>query len=71
MTFMLNYLKDFTFNLVVHSINTRKNLQLHWMIENLESFQKHLYYASIKIFYKLLEFIIELIKDMNYYVSTL
>jgi hypothetical protein len=52
-TFLAHNLEYFTFNSSVHNINTRKRLQLHRPIANSASFQRGVYYVSIKILNKL------------------
>jgi hypothetical protein len=71
MTFLVHNLEYFTFNFSVHSINTRKKLQLHRLIANFASFQRGVYYASIKIFNKLPECITNLVMDKNHFILAL
>jgi hypothetical protein len=46
MTFLVHSLEYITFNFSIHSVNTRKKLQLHRPIANFASFRT-VYYASI------------------------
>jgi hypothetical protein len=66
-TFLVHNLEHFTFNFSIHSINTRKNLQLHRPIANFASFQRGVYYASINIFNKLPECIANLVMDKKHF----
>jgi hypothetical protein len=54
----------------VHSINTRKKVQLQRPIANFASSKEDVYYAIIKIFNKLPAFIAELIKDKKHFILT-
>jgi hypothetical protein len=56
---------------VLHTIDTRKNVQLHRPIANSASHQKGVYYASIKIFYKIEASTAELGKDKKLFISAL
>jgi hypothetical protein len=64
-------LEYFTFNSSVHNINTRKRLQLHRPIANTTSFQRGVYYASIKIFNELPVCIANLVMDKKHFISAL
>jgi hypothetical protein len=48
MTFLANNLEYFTFQSSIHEINTRGRVQLQKPIANLTSYQRGVYYASIK-----------------------
>ena len=50
MTFCAHHLEYFTFNNSIHSTHTRRRLQLHIPARNLASYQKGVYYTSIKTF---------------------
>jgi hypothetical protein len=71
MTFLLHSLEYFTFSFSMHSINTRKKLQLHRLIANFMSFQIGMYYVSIKTLNKLPEFIANLVMDKKHFVLAL
>jgi hypothetical protein len=71
MTFLVYNLEYFTFNFSIHSINTRKKLQLHRPIANFASFQTEVYYANIKSFNKLPECIANLIFDKKHFILVL
>jgi len=49
MNFLVNNLEYFTFNFSIHAINTRR-VQLYKPLANLTSYQRGVYYASIKTF---------------------
>jgi hypothetical protein len=66
---MIYNLEYFTFNLSVHSFNTRKKVQLYK--PSSASFQKGVYNASIKIFNKLPVCIAQLVTDKKYFISVL
>ena len=50
MTFLANNLEYFTFQSSIHEINTRGRVQMQKPIANLTSYQRGVYYASIKTF---------------------
>jgi hypothetical protein len=71
MTFLVHNFEYFTFNFSTHGINTRKKLQLHRSITNSASFQTGVYYASIKIFNKLPEYIANLVMGKKHFILAL
>jgi hypothetical protein len=73
MTFLAHNLEYFTFNSSVHInyIITRKRLQLHRSIANSTSFQRVVYYASIKVFNKLPVCTANLVMDKKHFISAL
>jgi hypothetical protein len=50
MMFVINNLEEFQKNSFVHGINTRNSAQLPRPITNLSSYQRGIYYLSIKLF---------------------
>jgi hypothetical protein len=71
MTFLTHNPEYFTFNSSVHNIDTRKRLQLHRPIANSTSFQRGVYYTSIKIFNKLPVCIANFVMDKKHFISVL
>jgi hypothetical protein len=71
MTFLVHSLEYFTFNFSIHSINIRKKLQLHRLIANFASFQRGVYYVSIKIFNILPECITNLVMGKRHFILAL
>jgi hypothetical protein len=67
MTFLAHNLKYFTFNYLIHSLLTRRRLQLHRPVTNLVSYQKGAYCTSIKIFNILPKLIADMWKINNWY----
>jgi hypothetical protein len=70
-TFLVHNLEYFTFNFSIHSINTRKKLELNRPIVNFAPFQRGVYYASIKIFNTLSEFIANSVMDKQHFILAL
>jgi hypothetical protein len=70
-TFLAHNPEYFTFNSSVHNIDTRKRLQLHRPIANSTSFQRGVYYTSIKIFNKLPVCIANFVMDKKHFISVL
>jgi hypothetical protein len=69
--FLVHNLEYFTFNFLVHSIDTGKKVRRHKPIANFASYWRGVYYTTIKIFNKLLASIAELVKDKKYFILTL
>jgi hypothetical protein len=67
----MHSLEYFTFNFSIHSVNTRKKLQLHRPIANFASFQRGVYYVSIKIFNTLPECIANFVMDKKHFMLAL
>ena len=68
LAYNLGYL---TLNFSVHGINVRKIVQLHRPIANFASYQRGVYYVSMKIFNKWPASIAELVKDKKLFILTL
>ena len=66
MTFLIHSLEYFTFNSSVHSINTRRKLQLHRPSANLASYQKGVNYVGIKTYIALPISIAELVTQKHF-----
>ena len=71
MSFLINNLEHFTFNLSIHNVNTRGRLQLHKPLANLTSYQRGVYYASIKTFNALPISIAELVTYKKHFIIAL
>jgi hypothetical protein len=71
MAFLAHNLEYFTFNSSLRNINTRKSLQLHRPTANSTSFQRDVYYASIKIFNKLPVCTANLVMDKKHFILVL
>jgi hypothetical protein len=50
MMFLVNSLSYYTFKSSIHEINTRKKIQLREAIASIASYQRGVYYASIRTF---------------------
>jgi len=71
MTLLTNNLEHFTCNSSVHSIHTRSRLWLHRPVVNLISYQKGVYYISIKTFRVLPRSIAELVTNKKHFIAAL
>lgn len=71
MTILAHYFKYFAFNNLIHSICTRKLLQLHKPVKNLALYQTGVYYKSIKISNILFKCSADLVEDMKQSVQSL
>lgn len=71
MIFLIHNLAYFTFNSFFHSINTRRKLQLHTPFKNVASYQKGVYYMSIKTFHALAISFAESVTNKMYFMSAL
>jgi hypothetical protein len=71
MTFLIPNLEYFTFNFSVHSINTRKKVQLHGPAVNFASYLWSVYCASIKICNTLPASITKLVKYKKQFMLAL
>jgi hypothetical protein len=63
MIFQAYNLEYFTFNYLINSICTGRRLQIHRSQKNFASYQKGVYYTSIKIFNILPKHTADLVKD--------
>jgi len=71
MKFLLQNQEKFTSNIEVHNINMRNKLKLHKPISNFTLYQRGVYYMSIRIFNKLPDCIVKLVKNKKSFISTL
>jgi hypothetical protein len=71
MTFLANNLEYFTFQSSIHEINTRTKVQLQNPIANLTSYQRGVYYASIKTFNALPVYIVNQVTNRKYLIDKL
>jgi hypothetical protein len=71
MTFLAHDLEYFAFNNLIHSICTRRLLQLHKPVKNLALYQTGVYYKRIKISNILPKCIGDLVEDMKQSVQSL
>jgi hypothetical protein len=71
MTFLANNLEYFTFQSSIHEINTRGRVQMQKPIANLTSYQRGVYYASIKTFNALPVYIANQVTNRKYFINEL
>ena len=71
MTFLANNLEYFTFQSSIHEINTRGRVQMQKPIANLTSYQRGIYYASIKTFNALPVYIANQVTNRKYFINEL
>jgi hypothetical protein len=71
MGFLSQNLEIYTFNSTIHGFNTRHRLQLHKPSTNVTVYQKEAYCESIKIFYKLPEYVVEVVLRKKCFVPNM
>jgi hypothetical protein len=67
MSLLANNLEYFTFQSSIHEINTRRKMQLQKPIAHLTSYQRGVYYASIKTFSALPLYIVNQVTNRKYF----
>ena len=71
MTFLANNLEYFSFQSSIHEINTRRKVQMHKPIANTTSYQRGVYYASVKTFSALPVYIANQVTNRKYFINAL
>jgi hypothetical protein len=71
MTFLASNLEYFSFQSSIHEINTRRKVQMQKPIANPTSYQRGVYYVSIKTFNALPVYIANQVTNRKYFINAL
>jgi hypothetical protein len=71
MTFLANNLEHFTFQSSIHETNTRRKVQMQKPVTNLTSYQRGVYYVSIKTFNALPVYTANQVTNRKFFINSL